>query len=151
MRSDRGSRNDRQRGVRGQRPSARCSRSSCVANETLSRGPAYPGLGGLSGLLITGGTAFVGRHLLDQLAAGVGFCDLSDFVIASRSLADVGHLVERIRWDVYDLELTEAELDAVIIGESIGVTMKGESKRGENSWLHRTLLPSGNHLTIKVP
>ena len=82
--------------------------------------------------MITGGTGFVGRHLLDQLAAGVGSCDLSDIVIASRSPADLGCPVEQIRWDVYDLEPPEVEFDAVINEESIGVIPEGETKRKQN-------------------
>ena len=65
-------------------------------------------------LLITGGTGFVGRHLLDQIAAGGGPCDLSDVVITSRNHADVGHEVEQVRWDVRDPHLPDVEFDAVI-------------------------------------
>ena len=65
-------------------------------------------------LLITGGTGFVGRHLLDQIAEGVGPCDLSDVVITSRNHADVGHEVEQVRWDVCDPDLPDVEFDAVI-------------------------------------
>ena len=65
-------------------------------------------------LLITGGTGFVGRHLLDQIAAGVGPCELSDVAITSRNHADVGHQVEQVRWDVCDPDLPDVEFDAVI-------------------------------------
>jgi dTDP-glucose 4,6-dehydratase len=65
-------------------------------------------------LLITGGTGFVGRHLLDQIAAGVGPCELSDVAITSRHHADVGHQVEQVRWDVCDPDLPDVEFDAVI-------------------------------------
>ena len=65
-------------------------------------------------LLITGGTGFVGRHLLDQIATGAGPCDLSDVVITSRNHADVGHEVEQVRWDVCDPGLPDVEFDAVI-------------------------------------
>ena len=65
-------------------------------------------------LLITGGTGFVGRHLLDQIAAGVGPCDLRNVVITSRNHADVGHEVEQVRWDVCDPDLPDVEFDAVI-------------------------------------
>ena len=65
-------------------------------------------------LLITGGTGFVGRHLLDEIAAGVGPCDLSDVVITSRNHADLGHEVEQVRWDVCNPDLPEVEFDAVI-------------------------------------
>jgi len=65
-------------------------------------------------LLITGGTGFVGRHLLDQIAAGIGPCDLRDVVITSRNHADVGHEVQQVRWDVCDPDLPDVEFDAVI-------------------------------------
>lgn len=65
-------------------------------------------------LLITGGTGFVGRHLLDQIAAGVGPCVLSDVVVTSRTQADVGHQVEQVRWDVCDANLPDVEFDAII-------------------------------------
>jgi len=65
-------------------------------------------------ILITGGTGFVGRHLLDQIAAGVGPCDLSDVVITSRNHADVGHQVEQVGWDVCNPDLPDVEFDAVI-------------------------------------
>jgi len=65
-------------------------------------------------LLITGGTGFVGRHLLDQIAAGVGPCGLSDVVISSRTHAEVGHQIEQVRWDVCDADLPDVEFDAII-------------------------------------
>ena len=65
-------------------------------------------------LLITGGTGFVGRHLLDEIAAGAGPCDLSEVVITSRNHADVGHEVEQVRWDVCNPDLPDVEFNAVI-------------------------------------
>ena len=50
-------------------------------------------------VLITGGTGFVGRHLLDQIAAGCCSFGLSDVVVTARNGADVGHQVELLRWD----------------------------------------------------
>ena len=65
-------------------------------------------------ILITGGTGFVGRHLLDQISAGMGPYGLSDVVITSRSHADVGHEVEQVRWDVTDPDLPDVAFDAII-------------------------------------
>ena len=65
-------------------------------------------------LLITGGSGFVGRHLLDRISAGFGPCELSEVVICSRTLTDVGHAVKQVSWDVCDPKLPDLQFDAVV-------------------------------------
>ena len=65
-------------------------------------------------LLITGGTGFVGRNLLDQIALGSYRFRLNDVVITSRNYVDVGHPVEQLRWDVCDPNLPDVDFHAII-------------------------------------
>ena len=65
-------------------------------------------------LLITGGTGFVGRHLLDVIDSATTFLALDDVLIASRSPQDTGHNVETISWDVTSNSVPNLHVDAVI-------------------------------------
>jgi len=65
-------------------------------------------------LLITGGTGFVGQHLLDVIASGVTSLSMNDVVIASRSPQLAGHDVETVEWDVTSGSVPNLNVDAVI-------------------------------------
>lgn len=65
-------------------------------------------------LLITGGTGFVGQHLLDVIASGVTSLSMNDVVIASRSPQLAGHDVETVKWDVTSGSVPNLNVDAVI-------------------------------------
>jgi len=64
--------------------------------------------------LITGGTGFVGRHLLDVIESTTTSLTLDDVIIASRSPRETGHNVETVTWDVTSDSVPNLEVDAVI-------------------------------------
>ena len=65
-------------------------------------------------VLITGGTGFVGRHLLDVVDSKQTSMTLDDVIIASRSPQETGHDVETVTWDVTSDSVPNLEVDAVI-------------------------------------
>jgi len=65
-------------------------------------------------LLITGGTGFVGNHLLDVIAAGTTPLTLDDVVVSSRSPQVTAHDVETVTWDVTSDSVPNLQVDAVI-------------------------------------
>lgn len=65
-------------------------------------------------VLITGGTGFVGKHLLDAIMLNVTAEKLDDVIVASRSPDLVGYDVETLVWDVTSDEFPDLHVDAVI-------------------------------------
>jgi len=65
-------------------------------------------------VLITGGTGFVGKHLLDVIAASTTPLALDDVVVSSRSPQVTGHDVETVTWDVTSDSVPNLQVDAVI-------------------------------------
>ena len=65
-------------------------------------------------LLITGGTGFVGNHLLDVIAASTTPLALDDVIVSSRSPQVTGHDVETVTWDVTSDSVPDLQVDAVI-------------------------------------
>lgn len=65
-------------------------------------------------VLITGGTGFVGKHLLDVIDSHTTPLTLDDIVIASRSPKVTGHQVETVTWDVTSNLVPNLHVDAVI-------------------------------------
>ena len=65
-------------------------------------------------VLITGGTGFVGRHLLDVIASDSTSLTLDDVIVASRSPQETGHDVETVTWDVTSDSVPNLHVDAVI-------------------------------------
>ena len=65
-------------------------------------------------VLITGGTGFVGRHLLDVIDSSSKSLTLDDVIIASRSVPETGYDVETISWDVTSNSVPNLHVDAVI-------------------------------------
>ena len=65
-------------------------------------------------VLITGGTGFVGRHLLDVIDSKTTSLTLDDIIIASRSPQEAGYDVETISWDVTSDSVPNLQVDAVI-------------------------------------
>ena len=65
-------------------------------------------------VLITGGTGFVGKHLLDVIASGSTSLSMNEIVIASRSPQLTGHNVETVSWDVTSGPVPKFNVDAVI-------------------------------------
>ena len=65
-------------------------------------------------VLITGGTGFVGRHLLDVIASSTTSLTLDDVIIASRSVQETGYDVETVTWDVTSDLVPDLRVDAVI-------------------------------------
>jgi dTDP-glucose 4,6-dehydratase len=65
-------------------------------------------------VLITGGTGFVGRHLLDVIASDSTFLTLDDVIVASRSPQETRYDVETVTWDVTSASVPNLHVDAVI-------------------------------------
>ena len=65
-------------------------------------------------VLITGGTGFVGKHLLDVIAANSTPLTLDDVVVSSRSPQLTGYDVETVSWDVTADSVPDLRVDAVI-------------------------------------
>ena len=65
-------------------------------------------------VLITGGTGFVGRHLLDVIASDSTSMTLDDVIVASRSSRETGHDVETVTWDVTSDSVPKLHVDAVV-------------------------------------
>jgi len=65
-------------------------------------------------VLITGGTGFVGKHLLDVIAANSTPLTLDDVVVSSRSPQLTGCDVETVSWDVTSDSVPNVQVDAVI-------------------------------------
>lgn len=65
-------------------------------------------------VLITGGTGFVGKHLLDVIAANSTPLTLDDVVVSSRSPQLTGYDVETVSWDVTSDSVPSLRVDAVI-------------------------------------
>ena len=65
-------------------------------------------------VLITGGTGFVGKHLLDVIASSTTSLTLDGVIIASRSVQETGYDVETVTWDVTSDSVPNLHVDAVI-------------------------------------
>jgi nucleoside-diphosphate-sugar epimerase len=65
-------------------------------------------------VLITGGTGFVGRHLLDVIASDSTSLTLDDVIVASRSPQETGREVETVTWDVTSDLVPNFRAEAVI-------------------------------------
>ena len=65
-------------------------------------------------VLITGGTGFVGRHLLDTISSGTTSLALQDVIVAGRSLKPSEHDVDTLVWDVTSDRAPSVHVDAVI-------------------------------------
>ena len=65
-------------------------------------------------VLITGGTGFVGKHLLDVIAMNSTPLTLDDVVVSSRSPQLTGYDVETVTWDVTSDSVPNLQVDAVI-------------------------------------